>query len=321
MPPKPPLPALDSDYDGAWKEILTDYLKLTLACYFPAVHAGIDWTHEPVSLDQELNTLLATERSQVRRVDKLARVRLKEGGTACLLIHLEVQSFQEADFARRLRHYHYGIQSKHQDEDVISLVVLADLSPSWHPREYRSERFGFVSLIQFPTCKLLDLLPSLENDLSIPALAAKAQIAALRSSRDPEKRYLARWKLVRSLYDHGFSRDEVVRAYRVLSWMMRLPEEMTLKFREELIEFEKEKNMPYEIDTQVLARQEGRQEGRREGAVNTILAVLTRHMGPVDEDLRRQIMNLSPELQDSFTEAALDFHSISEVRDWLQRHA
>lgn len=325
MPDGPILAALDSDYDGAWKEILESQLEQSLRRFFPVVHAGVNWSVPWQSLDQELHNLLAKERSQVRRVDKLVQVTTLEGQTQCLLIHLEVQSFSEPEFARRIYHYHQCIRIAHEGEPVISLVLLADLNPNWHPREFREEIFECLTHFRFPTCKLLDLLPELEGDFSIPALAAKAQIEALRSSRNPEQRYQARWRLVRSLYEHGYSPDEVRRAYRMLAWMMMLPEDLMLKFKEQLISFEKEYEMPYVADTEVLSykmgRNEGLHEGLIEGKLESTLQLLARIIGVMSAETVEQINALSLDQKDRFCRAALDFHHLSEVQDWLRNNA
>ena len=42
------------DYDSPWKEALAKYFKAFLALFFPAAHAGIDWSRGYESLDQEL---------------------------------------------------------------------------------------------------------------------------------------------------------------------------------------------------------------------------------------------------------------------------
>jgi hypothetical protein len=64
--------------------------------------------------------------------------------------------------------------------DVVTLAVLADLQADWKPDTYRYSRLGCEVMFRFPVCKLLEILPSLEEDTSLPALAAKAQIAAIR---------------------------------------------------------------------------------------------------------------------------------------------
>ncbi|MBL6987750.1 MAG: hypothetical protein ISR72_12085, partial [Methylobacter sp.] len=42
------------DYDSPWKDVIEHYLPEFMAFYFPAAFTEIDWSKEPVFLDQEL---------------------------------------------------------------------------------------------------------------------------------------------------------------------------------------------------------------------------------------------------------------------------
>ena len=50
-----------------------------------------------------------------------------------------------------------------------------------------------------------------------------------------------------------------------MDFLLRLPEDLSLRFRAELEVIEEELNMPYVTSVERLARQEGLQEGRQEG--------------------------------------------------------
>ena len=51
-------PAHDSDYDGAWKEVLRCYFRDVLERFFPAAAAAIDWQFPPQWHDKELSQIL-----------------------------------------------------------------------------------------------------------------------------------------------------------------------------------------------------------------------------------------------------------------------
>ena len=90
---------MSSDYDGAWKEVLHDNQRDALRCFFPDVESGLDWTHPPEFLEQELRALSIEGWNRDNRVDVLVRVAGLEGVKRLLYLHLEIQSFKEADFA------------------------------------------------------------------------------------------------------------------------------------------------------------------------------------------------------------------------------
>ncbi len=293
-----------SDYDGAWKDLLQRRLKEVLASYFPVVAAAIDWSVPPEFKDQELREMAVAEAGTDNRVDMLVRVATRDGRSELLFLHIEVQSFREEGFESRVFRCFHGIRTG-CGEEVVTLVVLADLDPSWKPGEYRYERLGCEVSFRFPCCKLLEMLPRWEGDNTLPAIAARAQIAALRTSRHPDLRLAVRWQLTRKLYDAGFGREEIREAFRVVAWMMRLPQEQTLIFRRRLAEFEQERNMPQLLDIEEVAMEEGlakglakgREEGREEGQILgrrvAVLEALETRFGPVSEDIRAAVERVS----------------------------
>lgn len=91
---------MGSDYDGAWKDLLHRRLQDTVTCYFPGISGEIDWSHLPEFLDQELRELAIDDEAQDNRVDVLVKVRMLDGDSQRLYLHLEVQSFREEGFPK-----------------------------------------------------------------------------------------------------------------------------------------------------------------------------------------------------------------------------
>lgn len=312
---------LRSDFDGAWKDLIERRLAEILEQFFPKIHCEIDWTRPIEFLDQELLELLPEGSSTERRVDKLVKVFLKNGEEKWLLIHLEVQSFKEEALPERVYHYNHTIH-RGWGHEVISLVIFADLNKGWQPCEYRFQQLGCEINFRYPTCKLLDELPRLENDFSMPAIAAKAQIEALRTSRAPQKRFDARWKLVRSLYDHGYSADEIREGYRLLAWMMMLPEDLTLTFRRKTVDFETENEMAYITDTEQSCIDEGIEKGIEKGidlgALRPVLALLSKRFGTIDAKILKQLEALNADQLEELAVESLEFKSIEDLRRYLK---
>src|SRR5262249_13707694 len=132
----------DADYDSPWKEILDRYFERFLAFLFPQAHADIDWRHGYEMLDKELQKIVRQARQPKRYVDKLVKVWLRDGREEWLLIHVEVQSWREDDFARRMYVYNYRIFDRY-DREVVSLAILADDNPTWRPSRFGYGRWGF----------------------------------------------------------------------------------------------------------------------------------------------------------------------------------
>ena len=306
----------DSDYDGAWKETLRLYLPELLRVYFPAMHAAIDWAVEPKWCNKELSQVVGKPKRRNRRVDVLVQVRLLSGVEQWILLHTEVQSSPEVGFQRRIARYNSGLFWIY-DQRVVTLVVLADLTEDWRPSEDLFSVADFQSCLRFPTCKLLDRLATdWQDDYTLPVLVARAQIEALQTAGDPEGRYRAKWRLVRKVYELGYNAEELRQIFRLIDWMMHLTDALSLRFESELRELEEKLSMPYVTSVERIA--EARGEAR--GAASVLLRMLAKIHASLPEDVTERIRKLPLPQIEALGEAMLDFRSLDDLQDWLDRH-
>jgi hypothetical protein len=144
--------------------------------------------------------------------------------------------------------------------------VLADNDESFRPTEYRRELLGNVLSFRFPAVKLRDLDPdALAASGKAFALVTRIQLAYIQVRRDPRRRFDRKLALTRELYRKGFDRERIVRLFRFLDFIMRLPEPLEIQYRHELDTIEGVLKMPYVTSVERLARREGRAEGRTAG--------------------------------------------------------
>ena len=113
-----------TDYDGAWKETLERFLPQFLELAFPAVHRAVDWSKSVRFLDTELQEIVRAAEAGTIRADKLVEVTRFDGVEDWLLIHAEVQTQREAEFAERMFDYHCRIRNRFE-RPLVSLAVLA----------------------------------------------------------------------------------------------------------------------------------------------------------------------------------------------------
>ena len=306
----------DSDYDGVWKEALREHLAEFVEKYFPAEHAAIDWSHEPQWYDKELSQVLGQPGQRNRTVDLLARVRLRTGQEQWILLHLEIQTSYEPDFAVRISRYNAGLNWVFKRR-VLTLVVLADLRRGWCPEEDLFQVGTFESRLKFPVCKLIDRL-SVEwhADHTLPVLLG-AQIEALRTAGDPAGRYRAKWLLVRGLYDLGYNAQQVREIFRLIDWMMHLRIDLETQFEQDLAEFEQETAMPYVTSVERIA--EARGEAR--GKTSLVLSLLSEVCGRVPKEHEDRVRKLTSEQLEQLAKALLRFQSLADVQSWLNQHA
>ena len=76
------------------------------------------------------------------------------------------------------------------------------------------------------------------------------------------------------LYDRGMSNPMVLELFRLIDWMMTLPQALQPLFRQEHVQWEEEKKMPYVTTFERLAREEGKAEGKAEGLREGLLEAI-----------------------------------------------
>src|SRR5438874_5242479 len=179
-----------TDYDSPWKEALENDFEAFLAFFFPALHADLDWTRGYETLDKELQQVAPDAELGPRTVDKLVKVWLRSGAEAWILVHVEVQTWEEAGFARRMYVYHYRLSDRY-NRPVVSLAILADERASWRPDRYEESYGGCTVTFTYPIVKLVDRAadwPALEQDPNPFALIALAYLKAQETRRDADER-------------------------------------------------------------------------------------------------------------------------------------
>jgi hypothetical protein len=236
-----------ADYDSPWKEALDRYFEAFLLFFFPLAHADIDWARGYETLDKELQQLVPAAEQGRRFVDKLVRVWLKSGAEQWLLIHIEVQTWKEEEFAKRMYVYNYRVFDRY-DHPVISLAILADDDATWRPSDYGYGRWGGWTGTKFLLVKLLDYAAqwqALEASPNPFAVVVLAHLKALETRKAPADRQVWKLRLAKGLYDRGMAAEDVRQLCRFIDWMMDLPPALEALFRQELDSYAEEKRMPY----------------------------------------------------------------------------
>jgi hypothetical protein len=214
---------------------------------------------------------------------------------------------------------------------VLTLVVLADEQKDWRPWFYEQQLLGCRTRFEFPICKLSDFgddLSVFENADNPVAVVIGAHLGAQRTRKDHQERFGIRWRVLRNLYERGWSREDILELYRLLDWLLVLPPEMDLEFRRQVLDYEKEKTMPYITSIERIASeegrkkglQEGRQEGRQEGQQAVILRLLQRRLRGLEGATAGRVRALDAQRLEVLAEDLLDFTSSSDLNQWLDRN-
>ena len=276
----------NDNYDSPWKEAVEHYFPEFIEFYFPRAYAQIDWSKEPIFLDQELRAVVQDAELGKRFVDKLVRVTLLNGDEKWIYIHIEVQGTRQAEFAKRMFVYNYRIYDRY-DKPVASLAVLADEHANWRPDCFSYGVLGSETSIRFPIAKLTDYHDKVDELLAADnsfAVVTATHILTQRTRKNDRERYQAKRLLVRLLYQRKWDKQRVIDLFSVIDWMMRLPEELEQQLWQEIEILEENEKMQYVTSVQrfeiAKVRQEGLLEGRQKGLLEgeaEMLGLMLKH--------------------------------------------
>ena len=305
----------NTDYDGAWKELLELYFQDFMQLCFPLIACKIDWNRPYVFMDKELQAIVRDADIGKLRVDKLIKIFSLDGGEEWLLVHIEIQSQPDCQFPWRIYVYRRRLQDCH-DRPVLSLAVLADTQADWRPNRYEEDVWGCRLILEFPIVKLMDIPQKVLDESDNPvAVIIAAHRAAQQSVGDVPVRFDLKWRLTRRLYERGFSKKDVMELFRLIDWLLMLPEAEAVAFRSKLVEYEEEKVMPYVTSIERI----GRQKGRQEGQLKLIERLLLRRFGALPETMTTRLKTLESAQLEELADALLDFKSPADLEAWLYR--
>jgi hypothetical protein len=254
------------DFDSPWKEALDYFLADFLQLFFSEAHADIDWSRPCESLDKELQQIAPDAEVGRRFVDKLFKVWLKSGQEQWVLIHIEVQMSDEADFPWRMYIYHCRILVRY-NRKVASFAVLGDDNPNWRPQRYRYQLWGTQAGFRFPTVKLLDYAKrrsELEESPNPFATVVLAHLDSQETRQDLGQRKDRKFGLVKRLRQRGWSEAQVRQLFKLIDWLMELPRPLADEFWIELKQHEEKERMPFITTPEHYGRIEGITQGRLE---------------------------------------------------------
>ncbi len=306
-----------TEYDSPWKDILQTNFKEFMQFFFPAAHDEIDWTKKIDFLDKELEEVTKDAEIGRRFADKLVKLYLNNGEEQWILVHVEVQSQEESDFAARMYTYNYRIYDRYK-KSVASLAILGDDNSSWKPSQFGYSLFGCTLNFKFPIVKLLDYqqrISELETDGNPFATVVMAHLAAMNTLRDRNERKVQKLALVQRLYQQGLEEQDVVNLLAFVDWMLTLPSDLEAEFKREVQQLEAGRRMKYVTSFE----RSGIEIGKQQEALSMVTRQLNRRLGNLDDALLERVRSLSVEQLEALGEALLDFTSVADLTTWLMQ--
>ena len=134
------------------------------------------------------------------------------------------------------------------NKEVASFAVLGDDNPRWRPNRFGYRRWGVKVELEYPVVKLLDYAAKrqeLEQSANPFATVVLAHLDAQETREDLGQRKDRKFRLVRALLERGWDAGQVRQLFRLIDWLMELPRDLKIEFREQVTRYTKEKRMPF----------------------------------------------------------------------------
>src|SRR5699024_5399665 len=172
-------------------------------------------------------------------------------------------------------------------------------------------------------------------------LVTLAHLQTQRTRHQSERRYRAKYSLIRLLYGQGWQQHRIIPLLRIIDWLMALPPHLEQSLRQRLATVEGEKHMQYVTSFERLAREEGVQQGMEEGMqqgiqqgmqqgmqegmqqglqqglqqgqTELLMRQLTHRFGPLPVEVRQRLAQASVEDIDTWADRVLDADSLDQV--------
>ncbi len=97
-------------------------------------------------------------------------------------------------------------------------------------------------------------------------------LCAQVAGKDVGVGYESKLSLIKSLYERGYGRENIVQLFRLIDWFIALPKTEEDRLWQEIQTLEKERKMPYITSVERIGIRKGLQQGQQ-GAIIRILEV------------------------------------------------
>jgi transcription initiation factor TFIIIB Brf1 subunit/transcription initiation factor TFIIB len=179
-------------YDVLWKGMLEEVCEDLLRFIFPDVEENLDLIQGFEFLDKEMGALYPEPEKQTntRVVDNLVKVHLKNGGERWMLLHVEVQGWNDPEFAKRMFTYYYRILDRHNHQ-VTAVAIFTGKDGKKMPDRYEDNFMGTHAVYRYNTLCITDYkdedLQASNNPFALIVLAAKKRLLKQRAGQSDEE--------------------------------------------------------------------------------------------------------------------------------------
>lgn len=220
--------------DKAWKIIINELFEQFIGFFMPEIYDFIDFSIKPKLLDNEFKALFPESESDDRRVDRLFEVKLKNGEEKWILLHIEIQSYEDKGFSKRMYHYYSRIFDKY-DKEIEAIAVFTYKSDKHKYSEYKRE-LNTTSLVY--KYKIYDIaiqdIQKLEKSNNPFSFVIQTLIKAFDYKESDENNFNFKLELTKLLLDSGFIQKEINNLFSFINYVFEIRDKnLSREFRKE----------------------------------------------------------------------------------------
>jgi hypothetical protein len=268
------------EWDGPWKEAL-ECLNLVFGLLWPDVPGEVALDKGWTPLEQELQKLTPDSSSGLLRVDKLFEMAAKGSGDP-RFAHFEAQMARDLELPWRM--FKYGRRAgEHFNQPVGRFAILGDDDPDWKPNTYREGVLGCEDTFTFRVVKLIewrDRMGELEAGDNLFGLFLCAHLETMATRGDVPRRQDAKFRILANLLRRDVPQADFRRWYRLIDWIMKLPEDANRAVWLRLQELKEPKPVSHVTFAEIYGREKGIKEGIKDSLREALVAKFPQE-GPV----------------------------------------
>ena len=255
--------------DTLWKSILEEIFDDFLFFFFPDADKLFDLTKGFEYLDKELEQLFPPEQNEyaTRYVDKLVKVFTLTGSEQWILIHIEIQGYNDKHFAQRMFTYFYRIFDKY-NKPITAFAIFTEENKQFKPNVFEQEFLGTRLRYEFNIYKVIDQSEEELSQSNNPfAQVILTVLAAIKSKGlEEEEVFNIKIELTRRLLSKNIPKNKIRAIMNFLRYYIHFENpEMNLKFDKEIDEItQNKKTMGIEEFLLDRAEKKGIEKGRIE---------------------------------------------------------
>ncbi len=296
---------IQTSRDALLKGAVEDFCEDFLYFFFPDHIHLFDLEKGFEFLDKELIEIRPKSKGNQRYSDKLVKVFMRDGSEEWILVHIEMQGYDDPEFRERMFIYYYRILDKYQKR-VTAIAIMTDDSND-HPTRYETSFIGTKLIYEFNSYKLKSKTPEdfANTDNPFAIIMEVAWYALKNNQLDDEALYNFKIQLVRRLKTLNYDSEKIRALFNFIKQYVNFEKlEINLKFEQQSnIIFENQGTMGIieaiiddtkrQVREQTIA--EVREEVRKEAIAEVRKEAIAEVRKEVKEERKTTIQNLQNE--------------------------